>query len=52
MAMNASPCPLVRAVRLGSLVAASQLLFFVPAIAAQDDDNDAHAARIHSGTRD
>ena len=50
--MNAPPYPLGRSVRIGSLVASSLLLLFVPVIAAQDDDNEAHPAHVHSGTCD
>ena len=50
--MNASWYSLGRSVRIGSLVASSLLLLVVPAIAAQDDANEAHPAHIHSGTCD
>jgi hypothetical protein len=50
MLMNASQFHLGRSVRIGSLVASSLLLLLAPAIAAQDDENEAHPAHIHSGT--
>jgi uncharacterized cupredoxin-like copper-binding protein len=51
MSMNASPYFLGRWVHIASLLALS-LLLLVPAIAAQDDANEAHPAHIHSGTCD
>src|SRR5688500_13818871 len=48
-AMNASRYFLGRSVHIASLLALG-LLLLVPAIAAQDDANEAHPAHIHSGT--
>lgn len=39
-----------RSLGFGSLVAALTLLLLVPAIAAQDDADEAHPAHIHAGT--
>ena len=47
--MNASRNFLGRSVHIALLLALS-LLLLVPAIAAQDDANEAHPAHIHSGT--
>jgi hypothetical protein len=51
MSMNASRYFLGRSVHIALLLALS-LLLLVPAIAAQDDANEAHPAHIHSGTCD
>jgi hypothetical protein len=51
MSMNASRYILGRSVHIALLLALS-LLLLVPAIAAQDDANEAHPAHIHSGTCD
>ena len=50
--MHASRFPVVRSVRLGSLLASSLLVLLATATAAQDDANEAHPAHIHSGTCD
>jgi hypothetical protein len=49
--MNASRYILGRSVHIALFLALS-LLLLVPAIAAQDDANEAHPAHIHSGTCD
>jgi plastocyanin len=51
MSMNASRYFLGRLVHIASLLALG-LMLLVPAIAAQDDANEAHPAHIHSGTCD
>src|SRR5918994_5771382 len=51
MSMNASRNFLGRSVHIASLLALG-LMLLVPAIAAQDDANEAHPAHIHSGTCD
>ena len=50
--MIVSRYSLGRSLRIGSLVASSLLLLVVPAMAAQDDADEAHPAHIHSGTCD